>query len=140
MRCGNCVRSCQHPPPSNASISSAFATLQRDNSYSRFSRNGWIRDTSNHVLKSRVAVPCLLDVAEELLKATRGHDSCSDDDDVFCLKGLRRTSRYVPQLEPRTRTSCCTSRSRLDLPDSCSFPCHARKTSTTRRWCDPSPS
>ena len=36
--------------------------------------------------------------------------------------------------------SHCASRSRLDLPDSCSFPCHARKAGTTRRWCDPLPS
>ena len=31
-----------------------------------------------------------------------------------------------------------TSRSRLDLPKSCSFPCHVQ-TGTTQRWCNPLP-
>ena len=42
------------------------------------------------------------------------------------------------QLEQWTSTSCCTSHSRQELPDTCSYPCHAQ-TGTTNRWCDPLP-
>ena len=38
----------------------------------------------------------------------------------------------------RTSTSRCTSHSRQEMPDTCSYPCHAQ-TGTTNRWCDPLP-
>ena len=67
-------------------------------------------------------------------RSARGHDSCSGNDGTTIQRD-RTTSRWVPQLELWTRTSRCTSRTRLGLPNPYSYPSHARRADTTRRWC-----
>ena len=55
-------------------------------------------------------------------RRARGHDSCSGIDGA------------TVKVSAWTRTSHCTSHSKLELPEACSYPCHAQKAGITHRW------